>query len=52
MKTLKIIDCTGSISMALEKPKYTVEKMWEQMREHLGDLEDPMLMKLAGYRNY
>ena len=55
MKVLVLIDCTGSMSMTLQKTKNCVDKMiLETKRELVKNKldEDIILMKIAGYRNY
>ena len=55
MKVLVLIDCTGSMSMTLQKTKNCVDKMIQETRLELKKNkldEDIILMKIAGYRNY
>lgn len=55
MKVLVLIDCTGSMSMTLQKTKNCVGNMIQETRKELLKnklSEDLILMKIAGYRNY
>jgi len=55
MKTLVLIDCTGSMRSTLDKTKNCVTQMFEEARKALREMnlsEDLILMKIAGYRNY
>ncbi len=55
MKVLVLIDCTGSMSMTLQKTKNCIENMIQETKQELikNKLdEDIILMKIAGYRNY
>ena len=55
MKVLVLIDCTGSMSMTLQKTKNCVGKMIREVKQELINnslSEDVILMKIAGYRNY
>ncbi len=55
MKVLILLDCTGSMSLTLQKTKNCIDNVIKELKRQLkkNNLDEDLIMiKIAGYRNY